>query len=160
MVEGARTQRLARFGWLSLLAGAVMFSIGLVFHIGLPVVAPSIDAQYETAGVFRDFPGAVEVYMAIHPWLYAPLFTAVFLFLGELVGRERFRGARTGLLYGLTVFSVGSLPIFALCFASILMPVGIVLCWMMQNLCQYAAAGACLGWCERRDPGESRHTLD
>ena len=54
-------------------------------------------------------------------------------------------GWRGGLLYGLGVFLVGSLPVFILAFASFPMSPEMLASWVLQNACQYLAAGAVMG---------------
>ena len=73
-------------------------------------------------------------------------FTAVFFGAWAMVGSENLGGVRDGLLYGLAVFAVGSLPVFMLNMASSLVSAGAIVAWVLQSLCQYALAGLALGW--------------
>ena len=55
-------------------------------------------------------------------------------------------GVRDGLLYGLAVFAVGSLPVYALNMASFQVSTGVVVAWVLQSLSQYLLSGLALGW--------------
>ncbi len=81
--------------------------------------------------------------MLAHPFLYGSVFAAVFLALRK--GSTFPAGIRGGLIYGAGVFSVGSLPVFVLAFASFQVSAEVIVTWIVQNLCQYLAAGIALG---------------
>lgn len=120
-----------------------MFLVGGVFHILVPFIAPGIKPQFENLALYRDWNGWTSTYMTIHPFLYAPVFAAVFLKLRQATSFRS--GIRGGLIYGAGIFLVGSLPVFLLAFASFQMSVEVIVTWIVQNLCQYLAAGVAIG---------------
>lgn len=131
--------------WMScsIAAGVAMFLVGVMCHFSIPFIAPGIQSQYEHSGLFRPWSGGTSTYMTLHPFLYAPVFTAIFL---KLHGSKCFpSGMRGGLIYGTGVFCVGSLPVFVLAFASFQVSCEIIGSWIMQNLCQYLTAGVVIG---------------
>jgi hypothetical protein len=123
----------------ALVSGAILFTVGLGFHLVIPLVWPQLSTEYQNQALFRSWDGWTRAYMAAHPWVYGVLFAGVFLAI-------RGGGMRDGLGYGLAVFLVGSLPVFALNFASFQVRVGVIACWTLQNLCQCCLAGLTLGW--------------
>jgi len=129
----------------SLAAGFTMFLVGSVFHFLVKALLPDVQLQYETeTELFRLWEGTwTETYMMVHPFLFGSVFAAVFLALRK---RTAFpAGFCGGLTYGAGVFCVGSLPVFVLAFASFVVPVEIISLWILQNLCQYLAAGLAVG---------------
>ena len=81
--------------------------------------------------------------MILHPVWFGTVFASVFAVL-------RFRetispGWRGGAAYGVAVFLAGAFPIYAIVFASLAIPPGVIGFWMIHSLCQYVAAGAALG---------------
>ena len=135
-----------RFLRAGLLSGAVLFAVGVVFHLAVPFIAPELAREYQNAELFRPWKSWTWAYMAIHPWLYGMLFAGVFLRVRAAAGAARLGGLRDGLCYGCAVFLVGSLPVFALNLASFNIPVGIIAVWVLQSLVQNAIAGLALGW--------------
>ena len=133
------------YPWIrcSLVAGFTMFLVGSVFFFLVPVLFPDIEEQYKNIALFRPWPGWTSTYMKFHPFLYGPVFAAVFLTLRK--GSKFPTGIRGGFLYGAGVFSVGSLPVFVLAFASFQVSLDIIGQWILQNLCQYLAAGIAVG---------------
>jgi len=135
---------IGRFAACVLVAGITQFAVGALFHVVVPVVAPTIPRQFANAALFRPWDGWTSTYMALHPWGFGVLFAAAYLML-----QHRGGGApmwRGGLAFGLGLFAVGSLPIFLLVLASMQVTPELIACWSIQNACQYAAAGAALGW--------------
>jgi hypothetical protein len=130
----------------SLLCGAVLWTVGAAFHWAVPLLAPQVEAAYGNEALFRPWEGWTRLYMMVHPWLYGTLFTAVFLGARSAVGAGKFGGPAHGLAYGVTMFSAGALPIYVLNLASFQVPVGVIVSWAFQGLCQYALAGLALGW--------------
>jgi len=129
----------------SLAAGITMFLVGSIFHTIVPVLFPEVQLQYETESeLFRRWKGIwTETYMMVHPFLFGSVFAAVFLALRK---RTAFpAGFCGGLTYGAGVFCVWSLPVFVLAFASFVVPAEIISLWILQNLCQYLAAGLAVG---------------
>ena len=129
----------------SLSAGITMLIVGYVFHMIVPVLFPDVQLQYETQSeLFRWWEGTwTETYMMVHPFLFGSVFAAVFLALRK---RTSFpSGTSGGLTYGAGVFFVGSLPVFVLAFASFVVSAEIISLWILQNLCQYLAAGFAVG---------------
>jgi hypothetical protein len=127
-------------------AAFTMLGIGLAFNF-LEAGIPAIGAEYENKAIFRDWPGWSQAYMWAHPvW-----FGFVFAFGFALVNRDRCQSgwgwaAGYGLAYGVVVFLVGSLPVFALIYASFrVSPELVAVSWAARNLTQYAAAGLVLG---------------
>lgn len=82
--------------------------------------------------------------MMLHPLGFGVLFAAAYLVLQNRGGLAP--AWRSGLAFGLGLFAVGSLPIFLLVLASMQVTPEVIACWSIQNACQYAAAGAALGW--------------
>jgi hypothetical protein len=82
--------------------------------------------------------------MVLHPWLYGVVFAGVFL--AARGAATNLGGWRDGLCYGVAVFLVGSLPVFALNLASFRVAPAVVAFWALQSLSQYALAGLALGW--------------
>ena len=130
----------------SLLCGAVLFTVGVAFHYVAPLLAPWLVAEYRNESLFRPWGGWTGSYMFAHPWLFGVLFTGVFLGTRAVVGSANLGGVRDGLLYGLAVFAVGSLPVYALNMASFQVSAGVVAAWVLQSLSQYSLAGLALGW--------------
>lgn len=130
--------------WLAstIVTGVTMFVVGLMFHILGPLIVADLDQHYENHDLFRDWNGWTTTYMFMHPFLYAPVFSAVFLLLPGASSLQS--GVRYGFLYGAGVFCVGSLPIFLLMFASLQVPSEVIAAWVVQNLCQCLAAGSTL----------------
>lgn len=126
----------------SIAVGITMFAVGLLFHILGPLIAPSLEQQYKNRDLFRDWNGWTSTYMLMHPFLLAPVFSAVFLLLQKTSGVPS--GVGDGFIYGAGVFCVGSLPIFLLVYASFQVPFAVIALWVVQNLCQYLAAGIAL----------------
>lgn len=127
----------------SIAVGITMFLVGVVFYFLVPFIAPGIKPQYENFALYRDWKGWTSTYMLIHPFIFAPVFAAVFLKLRMATSFPS--GINGGLIYGAGVFCVGSLPVFLLAFASFQVSVEIMLSWIVQNLCQYLAAGVAIG---------------
>jgi hypothetical protein len=130
-----------------LVAGLTLFVVGALFHLAVPWVAPAIPPQFGNAALFRPWAGWTSTYMALHPFGFGLVFAVVYIAL-----RARCRvapGWRGGLLYGLGVFLVGSLPIYLLAFASFMVSPEVIASWVAQSLCQYSAAGAAMGWVTR-----------
>jgi hypothetical protein len=140
--------RYGRILALGLLAGTVMFAIGAAFHWLLPILAPWIAALY-VPPVFRPWCGWTRTYMIIHPFWFGLAFAWLFIVL-----EPRARTALAGARFGATLFLVGALPVYLLCFASIAIPWQVVVCWLIQGLTQYVLAGAALG-CRRVGHGSS-----
>ena len=128
------------------LCGAVLCAVGVAFHYLTPLVAPGLEAEYRNEALFRSWGGWTGYYMLAHPWLFGVPFAGVFLGARALVGNANLGGVRDGLLYGLAVFVVGSLPVYALNFASFQVSAGVVASWVLQSMCQYSLAGLALGW--------------
>jgi hypothetical protein len=77
------------------------------------------------------------------PFPLRTVFATIFLKLRQVTSFPA--GIKGGLIYGAGVFCVGSLPVFLLAFASFQVSVEIIATWIVQNLCQYLAAGIALG---------------
>ncbi|WP_406693967.1 hypothetical protein V5E97_23275 [Singulisphaera sp. Ch08] len=92
------------------------------------------------------------MYMVIHPLLFGFLFAGAYhLLVAPDRVNDLLRGMRGGILYGMGVFLVGSLPIFALINASFWVPPQVLASWIVQNAFQYLTAGAVMGhWLDRR----------
>ena len=116
-----------------------MFLVGSMFFFLVPVLLRDIDLQYKNTALFRSWLEWTSTYMKFHPFLYGPVFAAVFLSLRK--GTMFPSGISGGLTYGAGVFTVGSLPVFMLAFASFQVSAEIISLWILQNLCQYLAAG-------------------
>ena len=126
----------------SIAVGVTMFLVGLLFHISGPSLAPGFEQHYKNRDLFRNWNEWTSTYMMIHPFILAPVFSAIFLLLRKT--SALLTGIRYGLIYGAGVFFVGSLPIFLLAFASFQVPFEVIALWIVQNLFQYLAAGIAL----------------
>ena len=127
-----------------------MFAIGaLFFHsIIIPIVAPLLPEQFGNESLFRPWAGWTWIYMALHPLWYGAVFATIYLVLlrrGRVVS-----GWKDGLLSGLGVFLVGSLPVYLLAYASFAVSREVIAAWVAQSACQYLAAGAAVGLVARR----------
>lgn len=105
-----------------MVAGATLFAVGALFHVLAPAFAPHLAAEYRNDALFRPWTGWTRLYMLAHPWLYGLMVAALFLGVRALAGAEHFGGPRDGLLFGVTLFAAGSLPVYALNFASFRCP--------------------------------------
>ena len=138
-----------RFGVIllgGLTAGLTMLGIGIAFN-SLEGTFPAIQWEYANKAIFRDWPGWTESYFRIHPLWFGFAFALGF----RLIGRDQFsagwgHAASFGALYGGLVFIVGSLPVFALLYASFRVSAELILVsWVARNLTQYVITGVCLG---------------
>src|SRR5205823_1167132 len=116
--------------------------------------APWLQQEYADAEIFRPWGGWTRVYMAVHPFAFGVVFAAAFLLARPATGGfAHAGGARGGAAFGLGVFVIGALPVFALCYASLRMPATVIAAWMAQSCCQYVTAGTVLGWYSRASGG-------
>lgn len=129
-----------------LLCGLVLFVVGAAFHILAPFAAPHLASEYRNEAIFRPWSGWTRAYMIAHPWLYGAIFASVYFAIRAMTGSNTLDGATAGLIYGLGVFVVGSLPVYALNFASFQVSPAVVSVWILQSLFQYTLAGLVLGW--------------
>ena len=128
---------------LGFASGVTMFLVGL-FHLTIPIFAPSLQAEYGGhPELFRSWSGWTRIYMAVHPVVYGFLFSFAFALFNE---RRFIRGPGGGPLFGVLVFLVGSMPVFLITHASVRLPALITVGWTVQNLTQYVTAGLVLGW--------------
>ena len=132
----------------SFASGVILFAVGAVFHFGVPVVAPGIPSQFANTALFRPWDGWTSTYMVLHPFIYGIVFAAVFLGFRRCFSFSP--GVRAGLLYGASVFVVGSLPVYLLAFASFQVSSEVIFSWIAQSLAQYLLAGITLGWLSGR----------
>ena len=127
-----------------LVAGMTLFAVGALFHLAVPLVAPNIEPQFGNAALFRPWTGWTSTYMALHPFGFGVVFTAVFLWLRARSGvAGNWQG---GLAYGFGVFLVGSLPVYLLAFASFQVSSAVIVSWVLHSACQYILAGVAVGW--------------
>lgn len=126
-----------------LVSASVLFGVGVVFHYGVPAIAPGIPPQFKNSPLFRPWEGWTSTYMSIHPMWFGPLFAMGYLML--LSKRALQTGWRGGLAYGAGLFLLGSFPVFLLAFASFQVSTEVILAWIAQSLCQYTVAGAIVG---------------
>jgi hypothetical protein len=133
---------LRRWALCVVVAGATLFAVGAVFHFTV-MKLPGIQAAFNNKCLFRIWPGWTAIYMVIHPFWFGAVFATVYLVLLVRKGIEP--GWRDGLIYGLGVFLVGSLPIYLLAYASFAVSRDVVVAWVAQSACQYLAAGVAVG---------------
>lgn len=145
--------RIGRYALCALAAGVALFAVGALFHFAIPVIAPSIPPQFDNAALFRPWSGWTSTYMTLHPLGYGAFFAAGYLFLRSRNGLPG--GWRGGLLYGLGVFLIGSLPVYLLAFASFQVSLKVVASWIAQSAAQYLAAGLVLGWLSKPSEASS-----
>jgi hypothetical protein len=128
-------------------AAGSMLAVGWGFN-KIEAGIPSIRAEYENGPGFRAWPGWTEGYMLAHPIWFGFVFAAGF----DVVGRGRPSGSclssgLRGAVYGGLVFVVGSLPVFALVYASFDVSLELIaVSWAARNLAQYLIAGVCMGF--------------
>jgi hypothetical protein len=107
------------------------------------MIAPGIPPQFQNAALFRPWAGWTSTYMLLHPLWFGPVFAAVYLALRSRGGL--LLGWRGGVVYGVGVFLVGSLPVYLLAYAAFQVSPEVIVSWVAQSLCQYLAAGAAMG---------------
>jgi hypothetical protein len=130
----------------SLAAGLLIFSIGAVFHLTLPLLVPVLTTAYtDHPEVFRTWPGWTRTYMTCHPFLYGFVFASGFHIINAIKKETIPLDTRNGAIYGLLVFAIGSLPVFLLSYGALRVPGIVITAWVLQSLLQYIAAGALLG---------------
>ena len=123
-----------------------MLAVGCLFN-KVEAAIPSIPAEYKTGPGFRSWPGWTEGYMLAHPIWFGFVFAIGFALVahGRASGSYLSAGLR-GAAYGGLVFVVGSLPVFALVYASFrVSPELVAVSWAGRNLAQYVVAGVCVG---------------
>jgi hypothetical protein len=135
MCDAPRSRRVFIRG---LLAGTIMFAIGVIFHWLVPVFVPGI-AQLFNRPPFRPWPGWTMYYMIAHPFWFGFAFAWLFTFL------EPWPTIAVGARFGVVLFLVGALPVYLLIYASIAIPRQVILCWLLQGFLQYVLAGTALG---------------
>jgi hypothetical protein len=126
--------------------GLTMLGVGIAFNT-LEGAFPAIQVEYANKAIFRDWPGWTESYFWIHPLWFGFVFALGFVLVnrGRLTAGWR-QTASNGALYGGLVFFVGSLPVFALLYASFRVSAELILVsWVARNLTQYVIAGVFLG---------------
>lgn len=128
-----------------LLCGAVQFMIGALFHLLLPILAPTWQDEYAQECLFRPWSGWTQAYMLLHPWLFGLLFAFGFFGLSTTMDRATLCCGSGGVIYGSAIVLLGSIPIFALNLASFQISAKLVGAWAAQNSCQNLAAGYALG---------------
>lgn len=138
--------RLLRLLRDSLAAGVILFSIGALFHLTVPLLVPALTTAYtDHPEIFRTWPGWTRAYMICHPFFYGFVFASGFHVLHAIKRETIPLGARNGAIYGLLVFAIGSLPVFLLNYGALRVPGIVITAWIIQSLLQYTAVGALLG---------------
>ncbi|MBY0522063.1 MAG: hypothetical protein K2R98_01615 [Gemmataceae bacterium] len=131
---------------IGILSGCVMLLIGSLFHVVWPILLPTLSDEYAAPSLFRPWEGGTRAYMLIHPLVVGVLLAGAFAWLVRKAGPDSpLRGVWGGARFGLGVCLIGSLPIFALDFASFRVSALVIATWAVQNAIQYVAAGAVLG---------------
>jgi hypothetical protein len=136
-------------------AALSMLAVGWVFN-KIEATIPSIPAEYESGPGFRTWPGWTEGYMLVHPIWFGFVFAVGY----ALVARGRaacsyLSAGIRGAAYGGLVFVVGSLPVFALVYASFrVSPELVAVSWAARNLAQYVIAGLLVGVVARAAPNQ------
>jgi hypothetical protein len=137
-----------------------MLVVGWAFD-KLEYLLPAIKAEYENKDVFRIWPGWTEIYMRAHPCWFGFVFAFVYVLLllrQRDLPASRGQAVWSGVQYGAVVFLVGSLPVFALIYASFQVRLWLLaLSWVARNLAQYVLAGAVLGLVVRAMPNQPLH---
>jgi hypothetical protein len=123
-----------------------MLAVGLVFN-KIEEDIPAIPAEYENPAVFRTWPGWTEGYMLAHPiWFGFVFATGFMVVIRGQVGPRWLSAGCSGAAYGGLLFLIGSLPVFALVYASFrVSPKLIAVSWAGRNLAQYVVAGGLVG---------------
>jgi hypothetical protein len=142
-----------------IVAALAMLAVGGVFNL-VEAAIPSIPAEYQTGPAFRTWPGWTERYMLAHPIWFGFVFALGFaMFAGNCSSGSRAAGSYSsaairGAAYGLLVFVIGSLPVFALVYASFrVSPELVAVSWAARNLAQYVIAGTLVGLVARASDG-------
>jgi hypothetical protein len=90
----------------SLAAGVLLFSIGTVFHLTVPLLVPALTTAYtDHPEVFRTWPGWTRTYMICYPFLYGFVFASGFHVIHAIKNEAISLGTRNGAIYGLLVFA-------------------------------------------------------
>jgi hypothetical protein len=131
-----RRMSVGRWATCVAIAGATLFAVGALFHFAQ---LNAISEEFKNEALFRPWSGWTSTYMALHPFGFGAAFAMVYLLL--LKRGCIAPGGRGGLLYGLAVFLVGSLPVYLLVHASFNVSRRVISTWILQNVCQYVAAG-------------------
>ena len=127
----------------ALTAGVVLFAVGTAFHFLVPLVAPSVSAEYAAREIFRPWPGWTRTFMVVYPFAVGFGFAAMYDYIRG--SSDRLRGAAGGAAFGLLLAIVGAIPVFLLCFAAVRLPASVAATWILQAFFQYVVAGAVLG---------------
>ena len=127
-------------------AAVAMLAVGKVFDL-IEAAIPSIPAEYASDPGFRPWPGWTKGYMFAHPIWFGFVFAGGFAVVTRLCPAGGWAAAAwRGAGYGVLLFLVGSLPVFALVYASFrVSPELMAVSWAGRNLVQYVVAGACVG---------------
>lgn len=127
-------------------AAAAMLAVGYLFN-RVEATIPGIAAEYAQSPGFRPWPGWTERYMLLHPIWFGFVFAAGFVVWSRGQNAATWQAACCrGASYGGLLFLVGSMPVFALIYASFqVSPQLIAVSWAGRNFAQYVVAGMCVG---------------
>jgi hypothetical protein len=131
-------------------AAVAMLAVGGMFDL-IEAAIPSIPGEYKAGPGFRPWPGWTKGYMFAHPIWFGFVFAVGFAVVTRLRPASGWltAGCR-GAVYGGLLFLLGSLPVFALVYASFLVsPELVAVSWAGRNLAQYVVAGVCVGMVTR-----------
>ncbi len=132
--------------WKALLAVVIMIVIAMIINT---VIAQFTMSYYQDPAYFSVWsklmmpaegppPASFFWYSALFQLIAAAFFVLVYYFVGSAVpGRK----AGRGVMYGIFVFLIGSLPGFLSLFLLINLPFGIVLWWLLSGLIISVLAG-------------------
>jgi len=126
-----------------------MLTVGLVFNELEEAIG--ITAEYKNPAIFRIWPGWTEAYMLAHPIWFGFVFATGFMVVTRGQVRPRWSSAVcSGAAYGGLLFLIGSLPVFALMYASLQVSLKLIaISWAGRNLAQYVVAGGLVGFVMR-----------
>ena len=70
-----------RFFGMAFTTGLVIFAVGALFHLLVPVCFPSTEKEYTNSTLFRPWTGWTRYYMIAHPFGFSIIFTLAFAWL-------------------------------------------------------------------------------
>ncbi len=111
---------------VGLLAGLVLLLVGLALNAAISRVAPSLQAEYENAAVFRSWSDPLMSLYFLYPFLFGVLLAWVWRRVTPLqISWNRFAGA---------VFLVFTIPGMLITYASFQVSLSMVLSWTLSGL--------------------------
>lgn len=121
-----------------LLTGVVMLAMGMGISQLFSILAPSIQAEYTNASIFRSWSDPKMSFYWFVPFITA----AIMLFVWNLC-KNKIKGSNSinkGFNFGLMYWAI-ALPGMIMSYSSFQLSFTLVLSWTLSNLFEYIAAG-------------------